>query len=89
MTTRSIEDINKKIENGEANIFTAEEFKKLIKNDETPSFEEVDVVTCGTCGVMSGTAAILNFVVSGPGEFIRAKEVYMNGVPVNAGPCPN
>ena len=86
---RTIDEINNKIANGEANIYTAEEFKKLIKKDETPSFDEVDVVTCGTCGVMSGTAAILNFVVSGPGEFIRANEVYLNGVPANAGPCPN
>ena len=89
MTTRTISQINQKIENGEANIYTAEEFKKLIKNDDAPSFEEVDVVTCGTCGVMSGTAAILNFIVSGPGEFIRANEVYLNGVPAYAGPCPN
>ena len=49
----------------------------------------MDVVTCGTCGVMSGTAAILNFIVSEPGEFIRANEVYLNGVPAYAGPCPN
>lgn len=86
---RTIGSINEKITNGEANIYTAEEFKKLIKKDEAPSFDEVDVVTCGTCGVMSGTAAILNFVVSEPGEFIRAKEVYLNGVPAYAGPCPN
>ena len=86
---RSIEEINQKIENGDANIYTAEEFKKLIKKGDAPSFEEVDVVTCGTCGVMSGTAAILNFIVSPPGEFIRASEVYLNGVPAYAGPCPN
>lgn len=86
---RTISQINEKIENGEANIYTAEEFKKLIKKGDTPSFEEVDVVTCGTCGVMSGTAAILNFIVSEPGEFIRAREVYLNGVPAYAGPCPN
>lgn len=86
---RTIDEINQKIDNGEANIYTAEEFKKLIKNDEAPSFEDVDVVTCGTCGVMSGTAAILNFIVSEPGEFIRASEVYLNGVPAYAGPCPN
>lgn len=86
---RSIAEINQKIEDGEAKIFTAEEFKKLIKDDDAPSFEEVDVVTCGTCGVMSGTAAILNFIVSEPGEFIRASEVYLNGVPAYAGPCPN
>ncbi|WP_407454987.1 methanogenesis marker 16 metalloprotein [Methanobrevibacter sp.] len=86
---RSIDEINEKISNGEANIYTAEEFKKLIKKDNAPSFEEVDVVTCGTCGVMSGTAAILNFIISEPGEFIRASEVYLNGVPAYAGPCPN
>ena len=86
---RSIEEINQKIDKGEANIYTAEEFKKLIKNDNAPSFDEVDVVTCGTCGVMSGTAAILNFIISEPGEFIRASEVYLNGVPAYAGPCPN
>ena len=89
LTTRTISQINQRIEDGEANIYTAEEFKKLIKNDETPSFDEVDVVTCGTCGVMSGTAAILNFIVSDPGVFIRANEVYLNGVPAYAGPCPN
>ena len=86
---RDINQINEKIDNGEANIFTAEEFKKLIKEDNAPSFEEVDVVTTGTCGVMSGTAAILNFIVSEPGEFIRADKVYLNGVPAYAGPCPN
>ncbi len=88
-TDRSIDEINRKIENGEANIYTAEEFKKLIKQDDAPSYEEVDVVTTGTCGVMSGTAAILNFIISEPGEFIRAREVYLNGVPAYAGPCPN
>ena len=89
MTTRSIGHINQKIENGEANIYTAEEFKKLINKGDTPSFDEVDVVTAGTCGVMSGTAAILNFIVSQPGEFIRAREVFLNGIPAYAGPCPN
>lgn len=89
LKTRSIGQINQKIEDGEANIYTAEEFKKLIKKGDAPSFDEVDVVTAGTCGVMSGTAAILNFIVSKPGEFIRAREVFLNGVPAYAGPCPN
>ena len=86
---RTIDEINKRIDDGSANIYTADEFKKLIKKGDAPSFEDVDVVTCGTCGVMSGTAAILNFVISEPGEFIRASEVYLNGVPAYAGPCPN
>ena len=89
LTEKTISQINEKIEKGEANIYTAEEFKKLIKKDDAPGFDEVDVVTCGTCGVMSGTAAILNFIISPPGEFIRANEVYLNGVPAYAGPCPN
>ena len=89
MKKRDINQINEKIDNGEANIYTAEEFKKLIKEDSAPTFEDVDVVTTGTCGVMSGTAAILNFIVSEPGEFIRADKVYLNGVPAYAGPCPN
>lgn len=74
MKERTIGQINKKIENNEAKIYTAEEFKKLIKEDNAPSFEEVDVVTAGTCGVMSGTAAIFNFTVSEPGVFMRAKK---------------
>ena len=86
---RTIDEINRKIQNDDANIYTADEFKKLIKKGDTPCFDEVDVVTCGTCGVMSGTAAILNFIISDPGVFIRANEVYMNGVPAYAGPCPN
>lgn len=89
MKERTIDQINKKIENNEANIYTAEEFKKLIKEDNAPCFEEVDVVTTGTCGVMSGTAAIFNFTVSKPGVFMRAKNIYLNGVPANIGPCPN
>ena len=89
MTERSIGQINQKIDDGGANIYTAEEFKKLIKEGNAPSFDEVDVVTTGTCGVMSGTAAILNFIISEPGEFIRANEVYLKGVPAFAGPCPN
>ena len=89
MEKRDIDQINRKIDDGEANIYTAEEFKKLIRNDDAPGFDEVDVVTTGTCGVMSGTAAILNFIVSPPGEFIKAENVYLNGVPAFAGPCPN
>lgn len=89
LKTKSIGQINQKIEDGEANVYTIEEFKKLISDGDAPSFEEVDVVTAGTCGVMSGTAAILNFIVSEPGEFIRAREVFLNGIPAYPGPCPN
>ncbi|MCK9330383.1 MAG: methanogenesis marker 16 metalloprotein, partial [Candidatus Cloacimonetes bacterium] len=49
----------------------------------------VDVVTTGTCGVMSGTAAILSVPVAAPGTFERAEWVWLNGVPCMPGPCPN
>lgn len=86
---RTIENINKKIENQDCNIYTAEEFKKLIEDDDAPAFDEVDVVTTGTCGVMSGTSVVFNIIVAEQGSFMRAKNIYMNGVPGNVGPCPN
>lgn len=86
---RTIEEINSKIESGEANVFSAHEIKELIKQDKAPSFEEVDVITCGTCGVMSGTVAIFNIVVAEAGVFKRAKSIELNGIPVTVGPCPN
>lgn len=89
MFNRTIDEINEKIENNEANIFTAQEFKKLIKNNDTPPIEDVDVVTCGTCGVMSGTAAIFNLIATEPGIFKKAKNIFLNDIPGNVGPCPN
>jgi len=89
LKTKTIKEINKKIDDGEASIYTVFEFKKLIKEDKTPSFDEVDVITCGTCGVMSGTAAIFNLTVSEPGLFKRAKNIFLNDIPANVGPCPN
>ncbi|MDR2624394.1 MAG: methanogenesis marker 16 metalloprotein [Methanobrevibacter sp.] len=87
--SRTIDEVNKKISNGEANIFTAEEIKDSIRNEENLSFEDVDVVTTGTCGIMSGTAAIFHIEVTDPGVFQKAKKVYLNGVPAFPGPCPN
>ena len=89
MHKRTVEEINAKINSGDANIFSAEEIKRLIKKGNTPSFDEVDVITTGTCGVMSGTAAIFNLTAAEPGTFKRAKNIYLNGVPANVGPCPN
>lgn len=89
MKSKTIDEINEKISRGEANVFTAHELKELIRNDDTPDFEDVDVVTCGTCGVMSGTAAIFHLDVFEPGQFKKAKNVYLNGVPCFVGPCPN
>jgi putative methanogenesis marker 16 metalloprotein len=49
----------------------------------------VDIVTSATCGVMSGTLAVLSFKVAERDEFERAAKVFLNGVPAFVGPCPN
>ena len=89
MKSRSIDEIKKKIASGKANVFTAQELKDLIRDGDTPKFEEVDVVTCGTCGIMSGTAAVFHLDVFEPGAFKKAKNLYLNGVKAFPGPCPN
>ncbi len=86
---RTIEEINQKIQDGDVKVYSALDFKEAIKNDEAPSFEEVDIVTCGTCGVMSGTSAIFNIIVDEPGSFKKAKRIFLNGIEAQVGPCPN
>ncbi|HWQ67901.1 MAG TPA: methanogenesis marker 16 metalloprotein [Methanospirillum sp.] len=80
--------IRKKIGNGSAVVLTAHEFKERVEKGE-PVLGEVDVVTCGTCGVMSGTYAVLSVPVASPGSFLRADSATLNGVPAFVGPCPN
>lgn len=89
MKIRTIEEINKKIENGDATVLTAEEISKLVSEGETPKSEDIDVVTTGTCGIMSGTASVLHVPVADPGAFKKAKSISLNGVPGFPGPCPN
>jgi Uncharacterized conserved protein len=71
---RSIHDINQKIKQGEATVLTAEEVTRLVIDGEEPTVKDVDVVTTGTCGIMSGTAAIFHLPVSEPGSFKKARE---------------
>jgi len=86
---RSIQDINQKIKQGEATVLTAEEVTRLVMDSEEPAAKDVDVVTTGTCGIMSGTAAIFHLPVSEPGSFKKARKITLNGVPGFPGPCPN
>ena len=86
---RTIAAINEKVERGEAVVMTADELCNRVRSGEEVSFEDVDVVTSATCGVKSGTYAVLSFKVAERDEFERAKRVFLNGVPVFPGPCPN
>lgn len=86
---KTIEEIRKKIVDRDAVVYTAREFKQLVRDGEQPTVDEVDVVTCGTCGVMSGTAGVFSIPVGLPGSFSRAKRIWLNSVEGFPGPCPN
>lgn len=86
---RSVRDIQGRIDRREARVYTAKEFKDLVRQGRRPALDEVDVVTAGTFGVVSGTMAVFCIPVCGPGEFRHAERVTLNGVPANIGPCPN
>ena len=86
---KTIEEIQKKLDSNEAIVMTKEELKMKLKNDEEVSIEDVDVITCATSGVMSGTTALFHIPVAEPGSFTKAREVYINGIPAYPGPCPN
>ncbi len=86
---KTMAELDEKIRNGSAVVYTAAEFKRLVREGADVTAAEVDVVTTGTCGVMSGTAAILSVPVAEPGTFERAERAWANGVPCMPGPCPN
>ncbi len=87
--TRTIKDIQDKLASGEAVVMTASELCDKIRAGENVTFDDVHVVTASTCGLMSGTYAVLSFKFCGPNKFKRAKRVWLNGVEANPGPCPN
>ncbi len=86
---KTLEEINRKLENGTAVVMTADELCNLIREDKKISIDNIDVVTTATKGLMSGTVAILAFRVAEAAVFKSATELYMNDVPCFVGPCPN
>jgi putative methanogenesis marker 16 metalloprotein len=86
---RTVAEISDKLHRGDAVIMTAEELCARVREGEEVAFEAVDVITSGTCGVMSGTFAALSFTVAERDAFERAAQVRLNGVPAFVGPCPN
>ncbi|MFA7374413.1 MAG: methanogenesis marker 16 metalloprotein [Methanothrix soehngenii] len=86
---KEFSEILERIERSEAVVLTAEEVSRLVEEKDRSSLEEVDVVTTATRAVMSGTYAILSFPVAEPGSFQRARNVWLNGISAQVGPCPN
>ncbi|MHA1650586.1 MAG: methanogenesis marker 16 metalloprotein [Candidatus Helarchaeota archaeon] len=88
-TSKTIEEINRKLEKGTAIVMTAEELCNLIRDDQKVTMDDIDVVTAATRGLMSGTLIILSFKVSEPATFKKAEKIYLNDIPGYVGPCPN
>lgn len=77
-------EINEKIKQGKAVVFTAEEIIEVVKEKGyKEAAREVDVVTTATFGPMCSSGAFLNFGHSDPP--IRMSKVWLNDVPAYAG----
>ncbi|AET64495.1 homocysteine biosynthesis protein [Methanothrix harundinacea] len=63
---RSFSEIRAKVDRGEAVVLTAREVGEVLADGGRVSLEEVDVVTCATRAVMSGTYAVLSFPAAPP-----------------------
>jgi putative methanogenesis marker 16 metalloprotein len=86
---RSFKEIKSRIKRGEAVVLTAQEVREMVSAGKTVTLEDVDVVTCATRAIMSGTYAVFSFPIASPHSFSRAQNVWLNGVQAHVGPCPN
>ena len=83
---KTIEEINQKIEKGEAVVVTAEEIIDLVKEKGVKkAAQDVDVVTTGTFGPMCSSGAYLNIGHSSPRIKLGGGRTYLNDVPAYAG----
>jgi uncharacterized protein (DUF39 family) len=81
---KSWEEINARIETGEAVVVTAEEFADIAASDGVKSAAaKVDVVTTGTFGPMCSSGAFFNFGHTDPP--IKMQEILLNDVPASGG----
>lgn len=88
-TQRTLSQIQEKIDRGDVVILTAQEICDRVRKGETFELRDIDVVTTATSALMSGTYAVLSFKVAPPDTFTKAKNVWINRVPAQVGPCPN
>ena len=83
---KTIEEINQKIKNGEAVVFSAEEIISVVKEKGLKkTAEEVDVVTTGTFGPMCSSGAYFNIGHSKPRIKLGGGRSYLNDVPAYTG----
>ena len=83
-TTRTVDEINRKIKEGKVVVVTADEMADLVKRKgPKKAAREIDVVTTGTFAPMCSSGAFINFGHTKPA--IKASHVLLNGVLVYAG----
>jgi putative methanogenesis marker 16 metalloprotein len=87
--TRTFEEINNKIASKKAVVMTVQEFIEKIADGEKIEFDDVDVITTATKGLMSGIAGVFSFRLAEPRIHRKFKAVSLNGIPGYVGPCPN
>jgi len=86
---RKLSDIKKKIHNGNANVLTAQEFISRVEKGEIFKFEDIDVITTATKGLMSGIMGLFSFRLAPPKTLRKFTEITLNGISAFPGPCPN
>lgn len=81
---KTFQQINAKIQAGQAVVVTAEEMIDVVKDvGPVEAARQVDVVTTGTFAPMCSSGAFINFGHSAPG--IKASKVWLNNVPAYGG----
>ncbi len=81
---KSIGEINEKLKNGKAVVFTAEEAVMMAAEQGIKKCsEKIDVVTAATFGAMCSSGAFLNFGHTDPP--IRMAEILLNDVTAYGG----
>jgi L-aspartate semialdehyde sulfurtransferase len=84
MTTKTYEEITRKIKAGQAVVLTAEEVSEMARTASPEEIaEKVDVVTTATFGAMCSSGAMINFGHASPP--IRMEKIRLNGVPAYEG----
>jgi len=84
--SKTIEEINEKIKEGKATVFTAEEIIDFVKEKGIQkAAREVDVVTTGTFSPMCSSSAYFNVGHTSPRIKLGGGRVYLNDVPVYTG----
>jgi uncharacterized protein (DUF39 family) len=83
---KTIQEINEKIKNGKAVVYTAEEIIGVVKSKGVKkAAAEVDVVTTGTFAPMCSSGAYFNIGHSNPRIKLGGGSVTLNDVPAYAG----